>query len=80
MHKVFSNIPQRMIRTLDFYQPRQQAGLKAGYSIIAHLQVVNQLQKKANEYNMPLCFAFVDYEKAFDSLEFEPRHEQDSRP
>ena len=40
------------------------------------LQVVNQLQKKANEYNhIPLCFAFVDYEKAFDTIEFEPLFE-----
>ena len=66
MYKVFSNILlQRMIRMLDFHQPREQAGFRAGYSTIDHLQVVNQLQEKANEYNMPLCFAFVDYEKAF---------------
>jgi hypothetical protein len=30
------------------------------------------VQEKANEYNIPLCFAFVDYEKAFDSIEFKP--------
>ena len=23
-------------------------------------------------YNMPLCFAFDDYENAFDNIEFEP--------
>ena len=76
MSKVFSNILlQRMIRTLDFQQPREQAGFRAGCSKIDHLQVVNQLQEKANEYNMPLCFAFVDYEKAFNSTEFEPLFE-----
>ena len=76
MYKVFSNILlQRMIRTLDFHQPREQAGCRAGYSTIDHLQVVNQLQEKANEYNMPLGFALVDYEKAFDSIEFEPLFE-----
>ena len=64
-----------MIRTLDFHQPHEQAGFKAGYSTIDYLQVVNQLQEKANEYNMPLCFAFVDYEKAFDNIEFEPLFE-----
>ena len=26
--------------------------------------------RKANEYNIPLCLAFVDYEKAFDSIMF----------
>ena len=76
MYKVFSNILlQRMIRTLDFHQPCEQARFRAGYSMIDHLQVVNQLQEKANEYNMPLCFAFVYYEKAFDSIEFEPHFE-----
>ena len=53
-------------------QPREEDGFRAGYSTIHHLQVVNQLQGKANEYNMPLCFAFIDYEKAFYSIEFEP--------
>ena len=76
MYKVFLNILlQRMIRTLDFHQPREQAEFRAGYSSIDHLQVVNQLQEKANEYNMPLCFDFVDYEKVFDSKEFEPLFE-----
>ena len=36
------------------------------------LHVVNQLQEEVYEYTIPLCFAFVDYEKAFDSIEFEP--------
>jgi len=73
MYKVFSHILLRRIGgTLDFHQPREQAGFRAGFSTIDHLQVLNQLQEKANEYNLPLCFAFVDYEKAFDSIEFEP--------
>ena len=64
MYKVFSNILlHRMICMLDFHQPRGQARLRAGCSIIDHLQVVNQLQEKANEYNIQLCFAIVYYEK-----------------
>ena len=51
------------IRTLYFHQPHGQFSFKAGYSTIDHLQVVNQVQLKANEYNIPLRFAFVDYEK-----------------
>ena len=75
MYKVFSNILPQRIRTLNVNQPREQAGFRAGYSTIDHLQVVNQLQEKTNAYNMPLCFAFVDYEKVFDSIEFEPLFE-----
>ena len=30
---------------------------------------------KADEYKIPLCFDFVDYEKAFDSIEFNPLFE-----
>ena len=29
----------------------------------------NQLKEKCREYNIPLCVAFVDYEKAFDSVQ-----------
>ena len=64
-----------MIRTMDFHQPREQAGFRAGYSTRDHLQVVNQPQEKANDCNITLCFAFVDYEKAFDSIEFESHFE-----
>lgn len=73
IYKTFSHILlKRMLPALDQHQPREQAGFRSGYSTIDHLQVVSQLQEKANEYNIPLCFAFVDYEKAFDSIEYTP--------
>ena len=34
-----------------------------------HIHVVNKLMEKCREYNIPLCIAFVDYEKAFDSVQ-----------
>ena len=72
-YKVFSQILlSRMLRTLDEHQPREQAGFRSGFSTIDHIHVINQIQEKANEYQMPICFAFVDYEKAFDSIEFTP--------
>ena len=75
-YKVFSNILlQRIIRTLHFHQPREQAGFRAGYSTIDHVQVVSQLQEKAHEYSIPLCFALINYEKAFDCIEFDPLFE-----
>ena len=42
----------------DFYD-RSHRGLHA----------INQLKEKCREYNIPLCAAFVDYEKAFDSVQ-----------
>ena len=73
IYKVFSCILlQWILQTLDFHQLREEAGFRAGFSTIDHLHVINQLQEKAHEYNIPLCFAFVDYEKAFDSIESEP--------
>jgi len=38
-------------------------------STIDHLHTINQLIEKAQKCNKPLCLAFVDNEKAFDSLE-----------
>ena len=73
IYKVFSCILlQWILQTLDFHQSREQAGLRAGFSTVDHLHVIRQLQEKAHEYNISLYFAFVDYEKAFDSIEFEP--------
>ena len=72
-YKVFSQvILRRMLRTLDQHQLREQAGFRSGFSTIDHIQVISQLQEKADEYKIPLCFTFVDYEKAFDSIEFNP--------
>ena len=73
IYKVFSHILlQRMLQALEQHQPQEQAGFRPGFSTTDHIHVVSQLQEKANEYKIPLCFAFVDYEKAFDSIEFTP--------
>ena len=70
VYKVFSKIlTNRLSKVLDENQPREQAGFRSGYSTIDHLQTMNQLIEKTTEYNKPLCLAFVDYEKAFDSVE-----------
>ena len=54
---------------MDENQPIEQAGFHSGYSTIDHIHTVNQLKEKCAEYQKPLCLAFVDYEKAFDSVE-----------
>ncbi len=68
--KLFSKvILNRIERALDNNQPREQAGFRSGYSTTDHLHTINQVVEKCNEFRIPLCLAFVDYEKAFDSVE-----------
>ncbi|KHN80360.1 Retrovirus-related Pol polyprotein from type-1 retrotransposable element R2, partial [Toxocara canis] len=54
---------------LDEQQPREQAGFRRNFSVVDHLFTINQILEKCNEYKLPLCIAFVDYERAFDSVE-----------
>ena len=69
-YKIFTRLLQtRIERTLDENQPREQAGFLKGYSTTDHLQALNQIIEKSNEYNLPLCIGFIDYEKAFDTVE-----------
>ena len=70
IYKIFTKIiAKRLSNTLDENQPREQAGFRSGYSTIDHLHAINQLIETSEEYNKPLCLAFIDYEKAFDSIE-----------
>ena len=50
-------------------QPREQAGFRSKYSTTDNIHAMNQLKEKCREYNIPLCVAFVDYEKAFDAVQ-----------
>ena len=58
MYKAFSNILlQRMFRTLDFHQPREQAGFRAGYSTIDHQHIVNhckRMLRSTSHFVLPL--------------------------
>ena len=69
LYKLFTKIiTYRLTEQLDISQTREQAGFRLGlgYSTIDHLQSVNQVIEKSNEYKTPLCLAFVDQTKAFD--------------
>ncbi|CAH2106596.1 unnamed protein product [Euphydryas editha] len=70
IYKVFSKIIlKRITKILDESQPREQPGFRSGYSTIDHIHVIKQLIEKCQQYNGPLYMAFVDYNKAFDSIE-----------
>ncbi|KAI8433320.1 hypothetical protein MSG28_015365 [Choristoneura fumiferana] len=47
-------------------QPNKPGSEKA---TVDHIHTLRQVIQKNEEYNLPLCLAFVDYEKAFDSVE-----------
>ena len=69
-YKIFTRLLQtRIERTLDENQPREQAGFRKGYATTDRLQALNQVIMKSDEYNLPLCIGFIDYEKAFDTVE-----------
>lgn len=70
MYKLLTKIiVNRLTTKLDFYQPPEQAGFRRGFGTSDHLQSLRSLIEKSAEYNIPLHLAFVDYEKAFDSIE-----------
>ena len=68
MYKLFTKIiTTRLEKKLDENQHREQAGFRSKTSTLRQI-TYNQL-KKCSEYNIQLCVAFVDYEKAFDSVQ-----------
>ncbi len=71
LYKLFTKIIlTRISRTLDEAQPQEQAGFRKGFSCMDHIQTVSRVIEVCREYRLPLVLTFVDYEKAFDSVEF----------
>ena len=70
IYKVLTKVLTKMLeKTLDENQPREQARFRSRYSTTDHIHVINQLKEKCREYNIPLFITFVEYEKAFDSVQ-----------
>lgn len=70
IYKVFSKcLLQRLKYQLSNAQSIDQAAFKSGFSTCDHLQCMNQLIEKCTEYQMPIYFAFIDFKKAFDTIE-----------
>lgn len=70
IYKIFSKIVlNRLTKILDENQPCEQAGFRKNFSTIDHIFVVTQLIEKCKEYRKTLYICFIDFTKAFDSLE-----------
>lgn len=48
---------------------RTTAGFWKGYNITDHLQTPLILIEKTTEYNVPIHLTFIDFNKAFDTIE-----------
>jgi hypothetical protein len=53
-------------------QSVDQAAYRKGFSTEDHLLAVTLIIEKSWEYNYPIWFALVDFEKAFDMVEHGP--------
>jgi hypothetical protein len=68
--KVCMKILTRTLTTvMDENQLEEQAGFHAKYSTMDHLQATNQVIEKSHEFNQNLYIAYIDYNKAFNSVE-----------
>ena len=70
VYKLFTKIlTKRLTNKIDFFLSSEQAGFRSGYGTNDHLLTVKVLIEKCIEYNRPLMLVFVDFEKAFDSVD-----------
>ena len=69
--KLFTRIVlARVQKTLEENQSVCQAGFRRGYGTTEHLQTITQIMEKAHEYRMQIYMVFIDYKKAYDSVEW----------
>ena len=72
LHKLFSKIiPQRIYKTWNNAQSRDQAGFRPGFSCDDHLFAVAMLVEKLNEYGRPCWMAALGSKKASDTITHE---------
>lgn len=70
LYKIYTRcILARIQRKLNEAQPVEQAGFRRTFSTIDHIFTIVRLLETHREYHRPLVLTFIDYEKAFDSVE-----------
>lgn len=69
IYKIFSAmLLDRISIKIEERQPLEQAGFRSGFSTIDNIQALEQLIEKFKEFNQPLYIGFIDYCKAFDTI------------
>ena len=61
----------RLAHRLDEQQCKDQAGFRKGFSTVDHLLCTTLLIERCAEWDVDLWLGLVDFEKAFDSIEFD---------
>ncbi len=68
--KTFMKIPKvRLYLQPDSQEPREQARFHKNYSTMDQVFKIKQILEKANKYNLKSSFLFIDFEKAFDTVD-----------
>ncbi|EYB90115.1 hypothetical protein Y032_0223g2663 [Ancylostoma ceylanicum] len=72
LYKVFTRpLLARIRRTLrKLSQYVEQVGFRRGFSTIDHIATCTRIIEACREHQMPLVMTFIDYCKAFDSVEY----------
>jgi hypothetical protein len=71
LFKILTRILTKRVSEIANEQlPVEQAGFRPTYSTVDHIMNVNLLTEKCREWALPLHMAFIDFKKAFDSIEF----------
>jgi hypothetical protein len=70
LYKLFTKCILRRIRSqLEEEQPIEQAGFRKAFSTLDHISTLQRILEAAREHAMPATLIFIDYQKAFDSVE-----------
>uniref|UniRef100_A0A8R1I4C8 Reverse transcriptase domain-containing protein n=1 Tax=Caenorhabditis japonica TaxID=281687 RepID=A0A8R1I4C8_CAEJA len=70
LYKAFTKCVLNRIRTtLEEAQPVEQAGFRRSFSTIDHIHSIQRLLEVGREYQQPLTLVFIDFHKAFYSVE-----------
>jgi hypothetical protein len=71
-YKVLTRVlTKRIEEAVADKMPVEQAGFRKGFSTVDHIMSLNLLFEKCREWDLPMHVVFIDFKKAFDSIEFE---------